>query len=40
VLCDEFGYFWTIDYLDCFIPPLLSGIEGKMFKPMAITFAF
>jgi cobalt-zinc-cadmium resistance protein CzcA len=38
---DEFGYFWTIDYLDCFIPILsLSGIEGKMFKPMAMTFSF
>jgi Cu/Ag efflux pump CusA len=37
---DEFGYFWTIDYLDCFIPILsLSGIEGKMFKPMAMTLA-
>jgi cobalt-zinc-cadmium resistance protein CzcA len=32
--------FWTIDYLDCFIHLSLSGIEGKMFKPMATDFSF
>jgi cobalt-zinc-cadmium resistance protein CzcA len=33
--------FWQLIILIVFIPILsLSGIEGKMFKPMAMTFSF
>jgi hypothetical protein len=36
---DEISHFWTA-YLDCIYSHTLSGIEGKMFKPMAMTFSF
>jgi Cu/Ag efflux pump CusA len=32
--------FWTVNHLNCIYPNFsLSGIEGKMFKPMAMTLA-
>jgi cobalt-zinc-cadmium resistance protein CzcA len=30
----------TVNHLNCIYPNSFSGIEGKMFKPMAMTFSF